>query len=230
MENSQRDGNTRPPYLSPEKQTCMWVKKQQLEQNMEQPTGSKLGKEYDKAVYHHPAYLMFMQSTSCEMLGWKTHKLESRLPGRNSNNLRYTDDITLIVPPQEEEREPSDEVKEESEGASLKLNIHKTKIMASGSITSQQTEGVKSETAIDFIFVGFKITADSDCSHEIKRCLLPGKNVMTNLDSILKSRDSTLLKKVCVVKAMVFPVAMYRCESWTVKKGECLRIDAVELW
>ena len=105
---------------------------------MEQWTGSKLGKESNKAVYCPPAYLTHMWRTSCEMLGWKTHKLESRLPGRNSNNLRYTDDITLIVPPQEEEREPSDEVKEESEGASLKLNIHKTKILASGPITSQQ--------------------------------------------------------------------------------------------
>ena len=118
-------------------------------------------------------------------------------------------------------------VKEESEKVGLKLNIQKTKIMASGPITSWEIDG---ETASDFIFLGSKITADGDGSHEIKRRLLLGKKVMTNLDSIFKSRDITLSTKVCLVKAMVFPVVMYRCESWTVKKTEYQRTDAFELW
>ena len=121
-------------------------------------------------------------------------------------------------------------VKEESEKVGLKLNIQKTKIMASCPITSWQIDGETVETMSDFIFLGSKITADGDCSHEIKRCLLLGRKVMANLDSILKSRDITLPTKVCLVKAMVFPVVMYGCESWTVKKAECQRIDAFELW
>ena len=121
-------------------------------------------------------------------------------------------------------------VKEESEKVGLKLNIQKTKIMASGPITSWEIDGETMETVSDFIWGGSKITADGDCSHEIKRCLLLGRNVMTNLDSILKSRDITLPTKVCLVKAMVFPVVMYGCESWTVKKAERWRIDAFKLW
>ena len=121
-------------------------------------------------------------------------------------------------------------VKEESEKVGLKLNIQKTKIMASGPITSWQTDGETMETVRDFIFGGSKITADVDCSHEIKRCLLLGRKVMTNLDSILKSREITLPTKVHLVKAMVFPVAMYGCEKWTIKKAEHQRIDAFELW
>ena len=121
-------------------------------------------------------------------------------------------------------------VKEESEKAALKLNIQKTKIMTSGPITSWQIDGETVETVADFIFLGSKITADGDCSHEIKRRLLLGRKVMTNLDSILKSRDITLPTKAHLVKAMVFPVVMYGCESWTIKKGECRRIDAFELW
>ena len=121
-------------------------------------------------------------------------------------------------------------LKEESEKVGLKLNIQKTKIMASGPITSWQIDGETVETVADFIFLGSKITADGDCSHEIKRCLLLGRKVMTNLDSILKSRDMTLPTKICLVKAMVFPVVMYGCESWTIKKAERQRIDAFELW
>ena len=121
-------------------------------------------------------------------------------------------------------------VKEESEKAGLKLNIQKIKIMASGPITSWQIDGGTVETVADFIFLGSKITADGDCSHEIKRRLILGKNVMTNLDSILKSRDITVSTMICLVKAMVFPVVMYGCESWTIKKAECQRIDAFELW
>ena len=121
-------------------------------------------------------------------------------------------------------------VKEESEKVGLKLNIQKTKIMASGPITSWQIDGETMETVTDFIFGGSKITADGDCSHEIKRCLLLGRKIMTNLDSILKSRDIALPTKVCLVKAMVFPVVMYGCESWTIKKAEHQRIDAFERW
>ena len=121
-------------------------------------------------------------------------------------------------------------VKEESEKVDLKLNIQKTKIMASGPITSWEIDGETVETVSDFIFLGSKITADGDCRHEIKRCLLFGRKIMTSLDSILKSRDMTLLTKVRLVKAMVFPVVMYGCESWTVKKSEHQRIDAFELW
>ena len=121
-------------------------------------------------------------------------------------------------------------VKEESEKIGLKLNIQKTKIMASGPITSWEIDGETVETVSDFIFWGSKITANGDCSHEIKRRLLLGRKVMSNLDSILKSRDITLPTKVCLVKAMVFPVVMYGCENWTVKKAECRRIDAFELW
>ena len=121
-------------------------------------------------------------------------------------------------------------VKEESEKVGLKLNIQKTKIMASGPINSWQIDGETVETVADFIFLGSKITADGDCSHEIKRCLLLGKKVMTNLDRILKSRDTTLPTKVRIVKFMVFPVVMYGCESWTIKKAEHRRIDAFELW
>ena len=121
-------------------------------------------------------------------------------------------------------------VKEESEKVGLKLNIQKTKIMASSPITSWQIDGERMKTATDFIFLGSKITADGDCSHEIKRLLLLGRKVMTDLDSILKSRDITLPTKVHLVKALVFPVVMYGCESWTIKKAECRRIDAFELW
>ena len=121
-------------------------------------------------------------------------------------------------------------VKEESEKVGLKLNIQKTKIMASGPITSWQIDGETMERVTDFIFLGSKITADGDCSHEIKRCLLLGRKAMTNLDSILKSRDITLLAKVHLVKAMVFPVVMYRYETWTIKKAECQRIYAFEVW
>ena len=139
---------------------------------------------------------------------------------RNSNNLRYADDTTLMAESEEELKSLLMKVKEESEKVGLKLNIQKMKIMASGLITSWQTEAETVETVADFIFLGSKITADGDCSHEIKRCLLLGREVMTNLDSIFKSRDITLRTKVRLVKAMVFPVVMYACESWTVKKAE----------
>ena len=140
--------------------------------------------------------------------------------GRNINSLRYADDTTLMAESDEELKRLLMKVKVESEKVGLKLNIQKTKIMASGPITSCETDGETLETVSDFIFLGSRITADGDCSHEIKRCLLLGRKVMTNLDSIFKSRDITLSTKVHLVKAMVFPVVMYGCESWTVKKAE----------
>ena len=144
-----------------------------------------------------------------------------KISGRNNNNLRYAADTTLMAKSEEELKSLLMEVKEESEKVGLKLNIQKTKIMASGPITSWEIEGETVETVSDFIFLCSKITADGDCSHEIKRCLLLRRKVMTNLDSLLKSRDITLRTKVCLVKAIVFPVDMYGCESWTVKKAEC---------
>ena len=150
--------------------------------------------------------------------------------GKNINNLRYADDTTLMVESEEELKSLLMKVKEESEKAGLKLNIQKTKIMAFSPITSWQIDGETMETVSDFIFGGSKITADGDCSHEIKRCLLLGRKAMTDLDSIFKSRDITLLTKVCLVKAMVFSVVMYGCESWTIKKAECRRIQAFEQW
>ena len=143
------------------------------------------------------------------------------IAGRNINNLRYADDNTLMAESEEELKSLLMKVKEKSEKVGLKLNIQKTKIMVSGPITSCQIDGETVETVADFIFLGSKVTADGDCSHEIKRCLLPGRKVMTNLDSILKRRDIALPTKVHLVKAMVFPVVMYGCESWTIKKVEC---------
>ena len=144
-----------------------------------------------------------------------------KIAGRNINNLRYVDDSTLMAKSKEELKSLMMKVKEESEKVGLKLNIQKMKIMASGLITSWQIDGERMETVTNFIFLGSKITADGDFSHEIKRRLLLGRKVMTNLDSILKSRDITLPTKVHLVKAMVFPVARYGCESWTIKKAEC---------
>ena len=152
-----------------------------------------------------------------------------KIPGRNINNLRYADDTTLMAESEEELKSLLMKMKEESEKVGLKLNIQKTKIMAS-SPTSWQIDGETVERVADFILWGSKITANGDCSHEIKRHLLFGRKVMTNLDSILKSRDITLPTKVCLVKAMVFPVVMYGCESWTIKKAEHQRVDSPELW
>ena len=153
-----------------------------------------------------------------------------KIAGRNINNLRYADDTTLMAESEEELKSLLMKVKEGSEKVGLKLNIQKTKIMASGPITSWQIDGETTETVTDFIFWGPKITADGDCSHEIKRHLLLGRKAMTNLDSILKSRDITLPTKVHLVKAMFFPVVMYRCNHWTIKKAEHQRFDAFELW
>ena len=153
-----------------------------------------------------------------------------KIAGRNINNLRYADDTTLMAESEEELKSLLMKVKVESEKVDLTLNIQKTKIMASSPITSWQIDGETVETMSDFLLRGSKITADGDCSHEIRRRLLLGRKVMTNLDSILKSRDIALLRKVHLVKAMVFPVVMYGCESWTIKKAEHRSIDAFEVW
>ena len=153
-----------------------------------------------------------------------------KIARRNINNLRYADNTTLMAEGEEEPKSLLLKMKEESEKVGLKLNIQKTKIMASGPITSWEIDGETVETVSDFIFLCSKITADSDCSHEIKRCLLLGQKVMINLESIFKSRDITLPTKVCLVKAMVFPAVTYGCESWTIKKAEHRRIDALKLW
>ena len=153
-----------------------------------------------------------------------------KIAGRNINHLRYADDTTLMTESEEELKSLLMKVKKESEKVGLKFNIQKTKIMASSPITSWQVDGETVETVADFNLGGIKITADGDCSHEIKRCLLLGRKVMANLDSILKSRDITLSTKLHLVKAMLFPVVMYGCESWTVKKAEHRRINPFELW
>ena len=182
---------------------CMQVRKQQLELDMEQQTGSKQEKEDVKAVYCHPAYLTYMHSTSWETMGWKTHKLESRLPGEIS----ITSDMQMTPPSGRKWRRSKEPLYESERGewkswlkaqhskAGLKLNIQKTKIMASDPITSWEIDGQTVETVADFILGGSKITADGDCSHEIKRCLLLGRKAMTNLDSLLKSRHITLPTK-----------------------------------
>ena len=162
--------------------------------------------------------------------GLEEAQAEIKIVERNTNNLRYADDTTIMEESEEELKSLLMKVKDESEKVDLKLNIQKIKIMASGPITSWQIDGETMETVSDFILGGSKITADGDCSHEMKRRLLLGRKVMTKLDSILKSRDITLPTKVCLVKAMVYPVVIYGCESWTVKKAERRKIDAFELW
>ena len=164
------------------------------------------------------------------MLDWDESQAGIKVAWRNINNLKYADDTTLKSESEEKLNSLLMKVKEQSEKAGLKLNIQKTKIMVSGPITSWQIDGETVETVSDFIFLGSKITADGDCSRDIKRRLLLGRKVMTNLGSILKSRDITLPTNVSIVKAIVFPVVMCRCESWTIKKAECQRIDAFELW
>ena len=159
-------------------------------------------------------------------------ELQARIniSGRNISHLRYADETTLMTESEEELKSLLMRVKKERERASLRLNIkNKTKIMASGPITSWQIKGEKVDVVTEFLFLGSKTTADGDCSHEMRRQLLLGRKAMTNLDSVLKSRDVTLPAKICIVKAMVFPLVTYGCESWTVKKAECQRVDAFEL-
>ena len=197
---------------------------------MEQQTGSKLGKEYVKAVYcQSPCLFNFYAEYIIRNVRQDEAQAGIKIAGRNINNLRYVDDTTLMAE-SKELKSLLTRVKEESEKPGLKLNIQKTKIMASGPITSWQIEGGKVEAVTDFLFLGSKITEDGDCRHEIKRCLLLGRKAMANLDSVLKNRDIILLTKVYIVKAVVFPVFMHRCESWTIKKAEYQRSDSFELW
>ena len=198
--------------------------------DMEQQTGSKLGKEYIKAVYWSPCLFNLYTEYIMRNAGLEEAKAGIKIVGRNVNNLRYADDTTLMAESEEVLKSLLMKMKKEGEKVGLKLNIQKTKVMASGPITSWQIDGETMETVADFIFLGSKITGDGDCSHEIKRCLLLGRKVMTILDSILKSRDITLSTKACLIKAMVFPVVKYGCESWTIKKTEHRRIDAFDLW
>ena len=163
----------------------------------------------------------FWPGLSMRNTGLEEAQAGIKIAGKSTNNLRYADDTTVMAESEEELKSLLMKVKEESEKVGLNFNIQKTKIMAPGPITSWEIDGETVETVSDFIFLGSKITADGDCSHEIKRRLLFGIKVMPNLDSIFKSRDITLPKKVHLVKAMVFPVVMYGCESWTVKKSEC---------
>ena len=196
---------------------------------MEQRTDWRLGKEYVRAVYCYPAYLTCMQSTSCEVLGWMNCKLESKLPGGyqqpqicrwyHSNDRKWGGT-----------KEPLDESERGEWKSWLKAQHSENEDHGIWSHHFMANRWGKVETVTDFIFLGSKITADGDCSHKIKRCLLFGKKAMTNLDNILKSKDITFLTKVCIVKAMVFPVVMYGCKSWTIKKAECWRIHAFELW
>ena len=214
--------------LPASREICMQVKKQQLELDMEKQTGSKSGKEYVKAEYCHPVNLhaeYIMQNA-----GLGKAQVGIKIVRRNINNLRYADDTILMAESEEELKSLLMKVKEESEKVGLKLNFQITKIMASSPITSWQIDGETMETVRDFPSWGSKITADGDCSHEIKRRLLIRRKTVTNLDSILKSRNITLPTKVCLVKAIVFPVVTYECESWTMKKAEHQRIDAFELW
>ena len=189
----------------------------------------QIGKGVRQGCILSPWLFNFYAEYIMRNAGLEEAQAEIKIAGRNSNNLRYANDTTLMAESEEELKSLLMKVKEESENIGLKLNIQKTKIMVSGPITSWQIDGETVETVADFIFLGSKITADGDCSHEIKTCLLLGRKVMTNLDSILKSRDIILSTKFRLVKAMVFPVVMFGCESWTIKKAGCQRIDAFEL-
>ena len=190
----------------------------------------QIGKEVHQGYMSSPCLFNLYAEYIMRNAGMDKAKAEIKMAMRNINNVRYTDDTSPMAESEKELKSLLMKVKEESEKVGLELNIQKTKIMASGPITSWQIDRATVETVTDLILGGSKITADGDCSHEIQRHLLLGRKVMTNLDSILKSRDITLPTKVHLVKAMVFPVVMYGCESWTIKKAEHQRIDAFELW
>ena len=206
----------------------MQVKKQQLELDMEQDW-FQIGKGVHQGCILSPCLFNLYVEYIMQNAGLDQEQARIKIAGRNINNLRYADDTTLMVKI-EELKSLLMKVKEESEKVGLKLNIQKTKIMASGPIISWHIDGETVETVTDYFGGGSKITADGDCSHEIKRHLLLGRKAMTNLDSMLKNRDITLPTKVRLVKALVFLVVMYGCDSWTIKKAECQRIDAFELW
>ena len=195
---------------------------------MEQMDWFTIGKGIPQGCIFSPCLFNLHAEYIMRNAGLEAAQAGIKIVGRNIKNLIYADDTTLVAESEEELKSLLMKVKEESGKVGLKLNIQETKIMASVLITSWETDGETVETVSDFIFLGSKIT-DGDCSHEIKRLLLLGRKVMTNLDSIVKSRDITLLTKVCLVKDMVFPVVMYGCESWTIKKAEHQRTDGFEL-
>ena len=190
----------------------------------------QIGKGVRQGCILSPCLFNFYAEYIMRNAGLEEAQAGINIARRNINNLEYVDDTTLMAESEEELKSLLMKVKEESEKVGLKLNIQKTEIVASGPITSWQIDGETVETVADFIFLGSKITVDGDCSHEIKRCFLLERKGMTNLDSILKTRDITLPTKVHVVKAMIFPVAMYGCECWTIKKAEHRGIHAFELW
>ena len=227
MENSERDGHTRPPDLPLEKLIC------RSGSNTRTGHGKTDWFQIGKGVLQGCILSPYLFNLHAEYImrnaGLEEAQAGIKIAGRNINNLRYADDTALRAE-SEELKSLLMKVKEESEKIGLKLNIQKTKIMASGSITSWQIDGETVEIVAGFIFLGSKITEDGDCSHEIRRCLLLGRKVMTNLGSILKNRDITLPTKVRLVKAMVFPGITYGCESWTIKRAECQRIDAFKVW
>ena len=208
----------------------MQVKKQQFRIGHGTTDWFQIGKGVRQGYILSPCLFNLYAEYIMQNAGLDEAQARIKIAGRNINNLRYSYETTLMAESEEELKSLLMRVKEESEKVGLKLNIQKMKIMASGPKTSWQIDGETMETVTDFLFLGSKITADGDCSHEIQRCLLLGRKAMTNLDSILKSRDITWTTKVHLVKAMVFPVVMYGCESWTIKKAEHLRIDAFELW
>ena len=224
MENSSRDGNTRTP-------DCL-LRNLYAGQEATVRTGHgttdwfQIAKGVRQACILSPCLFTLYAEYILKNTGLDEAQAVIKIAGRNISNFRYADDTTLMAENEEELKSILMKVKEESEKVDLKLNIQKTKIMTSGPPTSWEIDGETVETVSDFIFGGSKITADGDCSHEIKRQVLLGRKVMTNLHSILKNRDITLPTKVHLVKAIVCPVVMYGCESWT----ECQRIDAFELW
>ena len=190
----------------------------------------QIGKGVRQGCILSPCLFNFYAEYIMRNAGLEETQAGFKIAGGNINNLRYADGTTLMAESEEELKSLLMQVKEEREKVGLKLHIQKTKIMASGPITSREIDGETVETVSELIFLGSKISADGESSHEIERQLLLGGKVMTNLDSIFKSKDITLPKNVCLLKAMVFPVVKYGCESWTVKKAECRRIDAFELW
>ena len=217
MENSEKFGNTRQPELLLRE---LYAGQEVTVRTRHGTDWFQMGKGVRQGCILSPCLLTFYAEYIMRNAGQEEAQAGIKIAGRNINNLRYADDTTLTTESEEELKSLLIKVKEESEKVGLKLNIQKMKVMASSPIISWQIDGETVETVSDFILGGSKITADGDCSHEIKRRLLLGRKVMTNLDSIFKSRDITFSAKVCLVKAMVFPVVMYRCESWTVKKAE----------
>ena len=219
MENSSRDKDIRSPDLPLEKPVCRSGSMGRTGQGT--TDWFQIGKGVCQGCILSPCLFNLYAEYIMRNTGLEEAQAGIKIAGRNINNLRYADDTTLMAESEEEPKSLLIKVKEESEKVGLKLNVQKTKTMASSPITSWEIDGETVETAADFIFLGSKITADGDCSHEIKRCLLLVRAVMTNVDSILKTRDINFANKGPSSKAMVFPVVMYGCESWTIKKAEC---------